>query len=93
MLGQIIALVDVALAHTARTEQLENTLNSLNMTVTNEIKGLMEKTALTIGARAFLKASRRRQSKPLGSDKGSFRMWNEKLINIISQIRPGARIQ
>ena len=29
--------------------------------------------------------------KPLGSDKGGFRMWNEKLINIISQIRPGSR--
>ena len=29
--------------------------------------------------------------KNLGSDKGGFRIWNEKLINIVSQIRPGSR--
>ena len=29
--------------------------------------------------------------KTLGSDKTSFRSWNDKLINVLSQARPGCR--
>ena len=88
-----------------RMEQIENTLNAMNVMVANDIKALHEKTAYLQGAiesggaksggsaRKFgiLESKAIQGIKPLGTDKVGFRMWNEKLINIVSQVRPGAR--
>ena len=89
----------------ARVEQVDTALNAMNMMVANEIKTLHDKNAYLQGVIdsggtksvgglrriGILESKAIANIKALGTDKMGFRMWNEKLINIFAQVRPGAR--
>ena len=102
ILVNLTALVDASAGINNRLENTENNMNAINVMVSNEIRNLNDKVAFLQGAVEANKGSGHRKQgilesksvqgiKALGSDKGGFRMWNEKLINIITQIRPGSR--
>ena len=86
-----------------RMEQTENAMNTISLMINSEIKSLNDRLSSlqsvvdTNGDRrahrkyGILESKSVQSIKNLGSDKGGFRMWNEKLINIVSQIRPGSR--
>ena len=86
-----------------RMEQTENAMNAISLMINSEIKSLndrlnsLQSVVDSNGDRqahrkhGILESKSVQSIKNLGSDKGGFRMWNEKLINIVSQIRPGSR--
>ena len=95
ILLNLTAIVDATIGINTRLEQTENGMNAINMMVSNEIRALNEKVNFLQGAYDANKGTGRRKTgilesksvqsiKSLGSDKGGFRMWNEKLINIVA---------
>ena len=104
LLSNMMSMVETSEHMNTRLEQSENTMNMINMMVSNEFRNLNDKVAHMQGLidnnnnrnaphrrHGILESKSVSNMKSLGSDKTGFRMWNEKLINIVSQIRPGSR--
>ena len=87
----------------ARIEQVERVMNATSLIVNGELKSLNDRLdslqSIVESSRdgqarrkyGILESKSAQSVKTLGSDMKGLRMWNEKLVNIVSQIRPGSR--
>ena len=97
------SMADLAAHMSARMEQMESVLTTIGMRIDSDINTFNDRLDNLQSAvdssrdrhthrkHGILESKSVQSIKNLGSDKGGFRTWNEKLINIVSQIRPGSR--
>ena len=99
LVSQLVAIATASAGMEQRLSRTEDGMSRMTQAAASEIRQLSDRVAQLEGRgssqhrkQGILDCRSVSSIKVLSNDKTTFRTWNEKLINVVSQARPGTRV-